>query len=229
MLATFGAMHTDSLSDHGEWVGRLELSACFDDAGLAANLERLRYAPAVSMRILSGTILDELADAASELSFRPARFEVGKPEARVYQEFGYCGSVPPGHPVSMLGAWFQGRIRGALAGMIDAPLERGFTIDDIVCQRYQPGDLGITPHRDHIAYTGLITLVVLSGRGRYFVCADRQGSHSREIPSPPGAAILMPGPGFGGHSRRPFHTVKDITLLRYSVGLRHDARNRHAI
>lgn len=219
-------MHADSPSDSDTWCNRLQRAACFSDTALAACLEQLKSQPAVSVPLLSGAVLDGLTAAAGELSFRPARFEVGKPEARVYQEFGYCGVVPHDHPLAELGRWTEARLRHALALLTDPPLERGFTINDVVCQKYRPGDLGITPHRDHIAYTGVIILVVLSGRGRYFVCADRQGGGRSEIPAEPGWAILMPGPGFAGEARRPFHMVSDITSLRYSVGLRHDSRKR---
>lgn len=217
-------MLTDSLSEGGRWLTGLESAACFSDAALAACLERLKSRSAVSLPVLSGPALAELADAADGLSFRPAAYEAGKPGARVYQEFGYCGAVPAGHPVSLLGSWFGARVRRALASMSSPPISRDFTINDIVCQHYRPGDLGITPHRDHVSYTGLVALVVLSGRGRYFVCTDRLGRNREEIPSAPGRAILMPGPGFAGRTDRPFHTIGDIGECRISVGLRHDAR-----
>jgi hypothetical protein len=205
-------------------VDRLEQAACFSDGDLADSLDRLRSRRAVSLPVLDGPILAELAESAEKLSYRRARFEVGRPQARVYQQFDYCGAVPPGHPVHDLGPWFDGRLHRSLAMMADPPIEPGFTINDIVCQRYRPGDLGITPHRDHIAYTGLVILLVLAGCGRYFVCPDREGRERRELDAAPGRAILMPGPGYAGRRDRPFHMVSDITSLRYSVGLRHDAR-----
>lgn len=200
-----------------------EQSACFSDQGLAGNLERLKSRSAVSVKLLSRPVLKQLTAAAVELSFRPARYEAGKPGARVYQEFDYCGAVPIGHPVHHLGRWFEARLHRALALMTEPPMTSDYTINDVVCQRYRPGGRGITPHRDHIAYAQLITLVVLGGRGRYFVCADRRGGNRQEIDSGAGRAILMPGPGYAGRSDRPFHMVGDITRLRYSVGLRHDA------
>lgn len=203
---------------------KLEYAARFSDADLAESLERLKGRPSVSLQALAGPVLSELAGAAGGLPFRPARSEAGKPERRVYQEFGYCDAVPGDHPVSHLGRWMESRVRRGLSLMTEAPVPTGYTINDIVCQRYRPGDLGITPHRDHLSYTQLIILLVLSGRGRYFVCADRQGHHKREMPSGPGRAILMPGPGFAGRSDRPFHMVGDISELRYSVGMRHDGR-----
>lgn len=217
-------MHHASVTDGNHWHDRLERCAGFGADALAESLEQLKSRPAVAIRVLSGPILDELAAAAEQLSYRRAVYEAGKPEARVYQAFDYCGAVPAGHPIRHLGRWFETRLQGALALMKVPPIEAGFTINDIVCQRYRPGDLGITPHRDHAAYIGLIILVVLAGRGRYFVCRRRSGDGRREIESHPGWAILMPGPGYAGRSRRPFHMVADIASVRYSVGLRHDDR-----
>lgn len=216
-------MRNESVSDYERWFDMFEQSACFSDQGLAGNLERLKSRSAVSVKLLPRPVLKQLIAAAGELSFRPARYEAGKPDARVYQEFDYCGAVPIGHPVHHLARWFEARLHRALALMAEPPMTADYTINDVVCQRYRPGEQGITPHRDHIAYAQLITLVVLGGRGRYFVCADRRGGNRQEIDSGPGRAILMPGPGYAGRSDRPFHMIGDITRLRYSVGLRHDA------
>ena len=90
-------------------------------------------------------------------------------------------------------------------------------------QRYASGSKGISPHRDHIRYRGLIALLVLSGHGRYFICADREGSAAREIPAPPGYLILMRAPDFANRKDRPFHYLTDITSERYSFGIRYDS------
>lgn len=217
-------MRNEPITVGEHWIDKLERSACLDDAALAGQLERLKSCRAVSAALLAGQALDELTAAAGTLPFRPAEREVGKPEARVYQELDYCGMVPMDHPVRHLARWFEMRLQKALALMDEPPAPVDFTINDVVCQRYRPGVLGITPHRDHIAYTWLIAVIVLGGRGRYFVCADRRGNARREIDSTPGRVILMPGPGYAGRSERPFHMVGDVSRLRYSAGLRHDAR-----
>lgn len=217
-------MQTDPIADLEQWLEKLEQSACFSDAVLAQQLGVLVSKSAISMPLLSGPVLDELAAAAGELSFRPARAQVGKPEARVYQELGYCGSVPVHHPLTHMASWFETRVKRALALMTEPPITSEYTINDIVCQEYRPGDLGITPHRDHVAYAQLVVLVVLCGQGRYCVCADRGGRDRTEVPSKPGWAILMPGPGFAGRTDRPFHMVGEFTEHRYSVGLRYDSR-----
>lgn len=218
------AIGSESIIDSECWIDRLDRSACFSGGELAGSLEGLKSRPAVSLGVLSGPLLRELTAAADGLPYRPARYEAGTPAARVYQEFDYCDAVPAGHPLRHMAGWFEMRLRGALALMDAPPMDVDFTINDVVCQRYRRGDLGITPHRDHIAYTQLITLVVLGGRGRYFVCADRRGGDRIEIDSGPGRAILMPGPGYAGRTDRPFHMVSSIASPRYSVGLRHDAR-----
>ncbi len=217
-------MHEESVTDRAYWTRRLDESACCSDESLAGGLGRLKSRAAVSISMLSGPALHEVTTAATSLPFRRAGREAGKPRARVYQEFDYCGTVPAGHPLRHLGSWFEGRLRRALSLMAAPPIEPDFTINDVVCQRYHTGELGISPHRDHLAYTGLIALLVLAGRGRYFVCADRQGRDRREIDARPGRVILMPGPGYAGRRDRPFHMVGDIIGERYSVGLRHDAR-----
>ena len=96
-------------------------------------------------------------------------------------------------------------------------------------ERYAPGSRGITPHRDHLRYGGLVALVILSGDGRFCLCRDRCGSNAREIAAGPGDALLMRAPGLAGSSDRPFHFLDQITKERLSFGLRWDREAaRHA-
>jgi hypothetical protein len=96
----------------------------------------------------------------------------------------------------------------------------------LILQRYEPGCLGITPHRDHIKYTALVAIVVLCGDGRFRVCADRSGRGAVEIPAPAGHVLLMRAPGFERQGRRPFHFLDQVTERRYSFGLRQDSTLR---
>jgi len=99
---------------------------------------------------------------------------------------------------------------------------RPFRFNDLVIQRYERGELGITAHRDHLRYKGLIAVIPLSGGARFFVCADRTGNAAREVPAPPGSLVLMRGPEYAARHDRPFHFVRDITRRRLSLGLRYD-------
>jgi len=217
-------MYSDPNTASRSCFDSFERSACFSDPALASRLRALETRAALKLGILRGGILESLVASASTLAFRPARYEVGKPEARVYQEFGYCDAVPQAHALSHLAHWLEWRLQRALRLMDRPPIPVDFSINDVVCQQYRSGDLGITPHRDHIAYTGLILLVILSGGGSYYVCADRSGHGKRVIDTRPGDAVLMPGPGYAGRRDRPFHAVERIRGTRYSVGLRHDSR-----
>jgi hypothetical protein len=87
-------------------------------------------------------------------------------------------------------------------------------------QKYDQGSLGITPHRDRVIYVNLILIIVLGGRGRFCVCADRSGRESREINARPGNAVFLRAPGFTAAPERPFHYVTDIEETRYVLGLR---------
>ena len=108
--------------------------------------------------------------------------------------------------------------------MRSPPLSPPFQFNDRVLQRYAVGARGISPHRDHIRYQGLVAIVVLSGSGRFYVSPDRSGQDAREIPAPAGHAILMRAPGFAGRRTRPFHGLDRVDRRRLTIGLRYDAR-----
>jgi len=94
--------------------------------------------------------------------------------------------------------------------------------NDWVVQRYQPTHLGISPHRDMSTCVNIIALLVLEGKGRFGICANREGADIRPIRNEPGDLLLMRGPGFLGAHIRPFHFVDQIEVRRSSFALRHD-------
>ena len=112
-------------------------------------------------------------------------------------------------------------VAAALGAMASPPLE-ALPLNDLVLQRYPPGARGITPHRDHVRYVGLVAIVQLSGDGRFGLCADRSGTGARVLAAGPGDGILMRAPDFGGAKDRPFHFLDGITVERYSLGMRYD-------
>lgn len=93
-------------------------------------------------------------------------------------------------------------------------------LDTLVLQRYVPGSVGITPHRDGPSRINLIVVVVLEGDARFAVCDDREGTNPRHVPAPPGHVILMRAPGYRGSDLQPFHFIADIRERRTIVGLR---------
>lgn len=100
------------------------------------------------------------------------------------------------------------------------PFNSNFKLNAMVLQRYLPGELGITPHRDSLRSIHLIALINLGGTAEFYRCDDRQGRNSVSLDTTPGNAILMRAPGFLNAPIRPFHYLTAIRSTRYSLGLR---------
>lgn len=178
---------------------------------------------ALSLPLLRDSFRLELLEEAKAAAFRPARESIGKGDRRVLQRMEVCDRFPPGSRFIALRDDFQSLWDASFARMSDYPFERPVEFNDLMLQRYAPGEVGITPHRDRRGYRNVICLFVLAGRGRFGVCEDRSGGNSREIPNAPGELILTRAPGFLGSAARPFHFVRDIVEPRYVFGLRQEA------
>lgn len=179
---------------------------------------------AVAMPLLAEPACLRLLEEASRLEYRTAREVVGEGDARVWQRMEVQPSIPAESGFHRLAAAFQALWDRALADVDPYPFESRLVYNDLMLQRYDVGETGITPHRDHVEYRNLICLIVLAGRGRFCLCDDRRGAGMREIPHGPGDVIVTRAPGFLGSSRRPFHCVGDVTEPRYVFGLRQDRR-----
>ena len=160
-------------------------------------------------------------ESGADLAFRSAKPVIGEGERVVYQDFDICLSISRPHPLWQLTQAVEGLVADALGTMSEPPLE-ALALNDLVLQRYPPGARGITPHRDHVRYVGLVVIVQLSGDGRFGLCADRSGAGARVLEAGPGDGILMRAPGFAGAKDRPFHFLDRITVERYSLGMRCD-------
>jgi hypothetical protein len=195
-----------------------------DTAAMADALLRVGDEEATSLALLPADALEPLLEEARGLPYRPAKPVVGQGDAAVHQDFDLTTEIPPDGALMALSRALNRLIGNALDTMRSPPLPGGFEINDYIVQRYPAGCAGMSPHRDHIRYTGLVAIVMLGGAGRFLVCDDRAGVNEREIPCAPGDLLLMRAPGFQPRGDRPFHAVRDITEDRYILGLRHDAR-----
>jgi hypothetical protein len=193
-------------------------------AAIQEALRRVGDQGATALTLLPTPALQPLAEEARGLRYRAARPVVGEGEAAVYQDFRLTTELPPEGRLMSLANAFDRLVDTALADMRAPPLPAGFHINDYIVQHYPAGCAGMSPHRDHIRYTGLVAIVILAGAGRFLICDDRAGNNEREIPSKPGDLLLMRAPGFQGRGDRPFHAVRDITQDRYILGLRHNSR-----
>lgn len=195
-----------------------------DAAEISAAVARLEAEGAVSLALLGPEDCAALLAAASDLSFREARPVVGEGERAVYQDFDICMDIPPESPFRDLARALDGLLDASLARLDPPPVARPFVLNDIVVQRYARGSGGITPHRDHVRYTGLVALVVLSGGGEFYIADDRAGSGARPVQAGAGRLVLMRAPGYAGRRDRPFHGLRGVVGPRVAVGLRHDSR-----
>lgn len=191
---------------------------------LADAIARLAQEDATSLPLLGPEACAALVAEGRTLAFRAARPVVGEGAAAVYQDFELTMEFPPASGFRALSGVLEDLIAAALRRVDPPPLDGPFRINDLVLQRYPAGCRGITAHRDHLRYSGLVALVVLAGRGRFSICRDRAGHGAREIPAPPGNLILMRAPGLFSRKDRPFHMLSEITRERWSFGMRHDER-----
>lgn len=184
----------------------------------------LEHHDALSLPILNEAFRRELLAEAESADFRPARESIGEGARIVFQRMEVCDSFAKGSGFIALRDNFQSLWDASFAEVSSYPFECPVKFNDLMLQRYSPGEIGITPHRDRSAYRNVICLFVLAGRGRFCVCEDRSGKNFRDISNAPGEVILTRAPGFKRSQTRPFHFVRDIVEPRYVFGLRHERR-----
>ena len=180
----------------------------------------LHHIRAVSVPILTDDFRQELLEEAQSYPLRYINNSMGSGENEVKQEMYLQNQLRMGDAFGELLRDFQTLFNDSISGcgFFDAEV----VFNDWIIQKYEPGYIGITPHRDRTDYRHMICLFVLSGHGRFYISKDRAKRDSMEIANLPGDVILMPGPGFRGMHHRPFHYLEDITTGRWIFGLRHD-------
>lgn len=183
-------------------------------------LDRLLAVGAVSVRLLDESFRLALLQEAMNYPYRPEEEIVGSGDKMVRQQMGSFETFPEDSRFFLLKDSFQSLLETNLARLETYPFETPLNFNSMVLQKYEPGSVGITPHRDHLSYINLVCVFNIGGWGRFFLCADRSGRNAREISAAPGTVILMRSPGFLGLKDRLFHYVSDIEETRYTFGLR---------
>lgn len=190
---------------------------------MAACLARVRREGAASVAFLDEAGRRRLCRAVAALTMRRARDRVGAGDRVVTQDFDICADVARRSGLGHCAGAVEAGVNAGLRRLSPAPCA-GVVFNDLVVQRYRPTRCGISPHRDHLAYTALVAVLVIEGAGRFFLCDDRSGTNAREIPAPAGSLLLMRAPGFDGRRERPFHMLGAVTRERLILGLRQDSR-----
>ena len=189
-----------------------------------AVLGRVSRDGAVALPLIEESFRRRLHREAAAYRYRKARSLVGSGARAVRQRMGVLSELPPDSLYCALTRAFQSMWDRSLSGVAPYPFESTLHFNDLMLQKYDNGEVGITPHRDHIEYRNLICLFVIAGRGRFDVCDSRAGDGARRVEHRPGDVILTSAPGLMGRDERPFHCLSDITEPRYVFGLRQDRR-----
>ncbi len=184
-------------------------------------LKELQSVGATSLNILKEDFRMSLLEEAQGYSYKPEEEVVGSGERQVRQQVSSFNKFPDDSNLILLKDSFEELLNRHLEGVEPYPFETPLNFNTMVLQRYEQGSLGITPHKDGKSYINVVSIFVIGGGGRFFVCSDRAGNNSREIDASEGNVILMRAPGFYGYiDNRPFHYVTDITEERYTFGVR---------
>jgi hypothetical protein len=183
-------------------------------------LTALETTGATSVPLLTDSAEQALLQEAVHYQYHREADVVGSGDRVVRQEMASFEAFPAESTFLRLRDLLQDRLARQLAACQPYPFDVPLRLNRLVLQKYDAGSLGITPHRDGKRYMNLICVVVLAGRGRFFVCEDRTGRGARKVEAAPGMAIFMRGPGFHGSQDRPFHSVSEIRETRYTFGLR---------
>ena len=189
---------------------------------MAAALEACAARGGAALPFIDAGFRAELTAAAAALAYRVARPVVGEGEKQVYQDFQLAMDFPPASPYREAARLAEGAIAAGARLLQPGLLPPEFRINDLILQRYPSGSRGITPHRDHIRYRGLVAILVVAGDGCFALCEDRGGTGKREVAANPGDLLIMRAPGYAGSPLRPFHCLEKITRERLSFGMRWD-------
>jgi hypothetical protein len=95
--------------------------------------------------------------------------------------------------------------------------------NEVAIQRYQPGSLGITPHRDQRRFAQLVAVVTIAGSAPFTLCRNRAGDPIQTWQADEGSLVLLRGPGLAGDpDGRPMHAVGGPAggTPRTSIGIR---------
>ena len=174
----------------------------------------------VSLELLPENRRQLLCDEALGYSYEVQPEVVGP--AKVREQLSSCVELPRDSSFFLLQEEFTELLHHKLGPRISQyfphyPLK----FNELSLQLYEPGSIGITPHRDGRSLLNLICVVVITGRAEFALCDDRAGNNPRFLDTTPGNVIIMRAPGFLGSHYQPFHFVRNVTERRIVFGLRY--------
>ena len=163
-----------------------------------------------------------LKNQVSKFRFRKAKPLAGN---SVTQDFDVCLPAPRIGKIDQLATSIENLFNQTLRLMYNPPIKCP-KFNDIAIQRYKPGSLGISPHKDHKKYISVIIIITLSGKSDLCICEDRKGLNPLVLNDTPGNIIVFPASEFttlNNNCIRPLHFVNNIADGRLSIGLRQNS------
>ena len=176
----------------------------------------------LSFPYLSVSTIVSLTNQVSKFRFRKAKPLAGN---SVTQDFDVCFPAPRIGKIDQLASSIENLFNQTLRSMYNPPIKCP-KFNDIAIQRYKPGSLGISPHKDHKKYISVIIIITLSGKSDLCICDDRKGLNPLVINDIPGNIIVFPASEFttlNNKCIRPLHFVNNIAGGRLSIGLRQNS------
>ena len=173
----------------------------------------------ISLKFISNDFLLKLIKQVSTFEYRKAKPVVGN---SVSQDFEVCFPAPKIGCIEILSNAIENLLIKSTKLIKNPPIQK-VQFNDIAIQKYLPYSSGISPHKDHKKYISVIIIVTLSGKSKFYLCQNRDGSNSQVIDDTPGNIVILPATGFkmiNSDFVRPIHFVSDITDGRLSIGLR---------
>lgn len=179
---------------------------------------------AVSVPLLTQAARHALLQEAETFDYNPRVETIGAGDRIVKTDYSDCDQFPEVGLYPAFKQALQALLDRACEDLERYPFSTPLKFTELVLQRYAPGQLGITPHRDSVKALNLIALVNLSGQADFYRCDDRQGTHAVQLDTTPGNVIFLRAPGFLNTSVRPFHFLTNVRSTRYSLGLRQQVK-----
>lgn len=171
---------------------------------------------AFAARAIRQSLCDQLAEELCGGPYQLVASEIG-PVRQEVESFEVCAAELNRYPV-LTSLWDE------LVGQVQEHGVPEWVPNEAAVQRYQPGSLGITPHRDQRRFARLVAVITVTGSAPFTLCRNREGAALCTWDAGEGSLVLLRGAGLDGNpDGRPMHAVGGPSSTpRTSVGIRMD-------